>query len=444
VTIVSTDLRIGVTHQMRSVWRASRLFVVIAVTITVLLHAFAMLTAQLHQYVTDAGISPSSLTPLAAGLWSALALLPALGGGDSDDPMAVAAAGGGRSFTFGSRFAATMTDAGPGLFIPALALIGAAAAGWPGWLAGLALAFNGLACGQLARAGSAILVVRIGPTLALASVAGIVLLSATLLVSSGIGPGAWWEAATTQSAYALLLVLTGAAALWGAWALNQPSERSIRAARAVHLPRGTLPALVVVMSTGVGRSVAARSTVVTAAIAPLLVRTAGQEATASIVFFVMAAAAAVLGANGFAYDGGAAVWLLGRTGPWRILVARFLTTSGWVLALAVTASISGALAGAPLPVTIIPDLVLVALATAASGLYPSVRRPAAADFDSFRAQPAPVASSIGTLLRAVALTVAVLALPLAAGAAIVGAYSAVALLHSRWEMRDPVALASLA
>ena len=157
----------------------------------------------------------------------------------------------------------------------------------------------------------------------------------------------------------------------------------------------------------------------------------------------MAAAAAVLGANGFAYDGGAAVWLLGRTGPWRILFARFLTTSGWVLALALTASISGALAGAPLSVTLIPDLVLVALATAASGLFPSVRRPAAADFDSFRAQPAPVASSIGTLLRAVALTVAVLALPLAAGAVVVMAYSAIALLHSRWEMRDPVALASL-
>ena len=35
MSVTSTDLRIGVTHQLRNVWRASRLFVVIAVTITI-------------------------------------------------------------------------------------------------------------------------------------------------------------------------------------------------------------------------------------------------------------------------------------------------------------------------------------------------------------------------------------------------------------------------
>ena len=38
---------------------------------------------------------------------------------------------------------------------------------WPGWLAGLALAWNGLAVGQFTGAASAILVARVGPTAAL-------------------------------------------------------------------------------------------------------------------------------------------------------------------------------------------------------------------------------------------------------------------------------------
>lgn len=444
MSATTNDLRIGITHQMRTVWRTSRAFVVAAIVVTVTLHLLAMLTAALHEEVVAAGVTPQSLVSLAAGMWAALALLPALGGGDSDDPMAVAAVGGGRSFTYGSRFAATMTDAGPGLFIPALALIGAAAQGWPGWLAGLALAWNGLACGQLARAGSAILVARIGPTLALATIAAFVLFAATILVSSGLGPGAWWQAATTDLTYFTLLLVSGAAALWAAWALNRPSEKSVRTARPIHLPKAPFAALVVVMATGVGRSIAARSTLVTAAIAPLLVRSAGAEATAGIVFFVMAAAAAVLGANGFAYDGGAAVWLLGKVNAWSLLVARVITTGAWVMGLAVIASFSGALGGTRMAITIVPYLLLVALATAASGLVPSVHRPAPTDFDSFRAQPAPVASSIGTLFRAVCLTMAVLTLPLWLGTVIVLAYCAVALVHARWELRDPVALASLA
>lgn len=437
------DIRLGVAHQLRNVWRSSRIFVVAALTVTVLLHLTAMITAQLHRYIADADVAPAVLVPLAAGLWSALALLPALGGGDTDDAMALAAAGAGRSFTFGSRFAATITDAGPGLFVPTLAIIGAAAAGWPGWLAGLALAWNGLACGQLARAGSALLVGRLGPTWALATVASLVMLLATVLVTSGLGPGAWWLKATTQPVYDAVLVLTGLLALWGSWALNQPSERSIRPARPVPFPRAVLPALTIAMATGVGRSVAARSTVVTAVIAPLLGRSAGVEVTQSVVFFVMAAAAAVLGANGFAYDGGSAVWLLGKVGPWTMLVARLIATTAWVLALAVIASLTGALVGAPLEPSTIPAVVLVAVAVALSGLYPSVHRPASTDFDSFRAQPAPVASSIGTLTRAVVLTLAILTLPLGAGAAIVAAYAVVALIHARWEMRDPIALAAL-
>ena len=56
------------------------------------------------------------------------ALLPALGGGESDDPLALAAAGAGKSFRFGTRLSGSLTDAGPGFFIPALAIVGAAAA----------------------------------------------------------------------------------------------------------------------------------------------------------------------------------------------------------------------------------------------------------------------------------------------------------------------------
>mgnify|MGYP000414370858 CR=1 FL=1 len=41
----------------------------------------------------------------------------------------------------------------------------------------------------------------------------------------------------------------------------------------------------------------------------------------------MVAAAAMLGANGFAYDGGAAVWLLGRVDRMTLLIARFATTA---------------------------------------------------------------------------------------------------------------------
>jgi hypothetical protein len=209
------------------------------------------------------------------------------------------------------------------------------------------------------------------------------------------------------------------------------------------MPRAVLPSLVMVMATGVGRSVAARSTIATAAIAPLLVRSAGDQATTSVTFFVMAAAAAVLGANGFAYDGGSAVWLLGKASTWSLLTARVITTTLWVLFLALIASISGALVGSPMSPAMLPVLLLVAIGTGASGLVPSVHRAAPADFDSFRAQPAPVASSIGTLARAVSLTLIVLAVPLLIGLAVVAAYTALALVHAHREMLDPVALAAL-
>ena len=204
-----SDVALGMSHQFRNGWRMSRVFAVGAIVATVVMHGLAMLTAALQPYVAGSGLTVEQMLPLAAGLWSALALLPALGGGESDDPMALAAAGAGRSFRFGARFASSLTDAGPGLFVPAIALVGAAVAGWPGWLAGLALAWNGLACGQLSGASSAILVGRIGPTAALVVVAAIVLLSATVLASSGVGPGAWWLAATEQPAYVVLLVVTG-------------------------------------------------------------------------------------------------------------------------------------------------------------------------------------------------------------------------------------------
>ena len=184
-----------------------------------------------HEAVEAAGITSTSLVPLAAGLWSALALLPALGGGDSDDPLAVAAVGGGRSFTFGSRLAASVTDAGPGLFVPSLAIVGAAAGGWPGWLAGLALAWNGVAVGQLSGASSAILMRRVGPTWALLMIAALVMGVAATVVSSGVGPGRWWSAAVDSPIYLVPILLTGALALWGAWRLNRPNDRALNTPR---------------------------------------------------------------------------------------------------------------------------------------------------------------------------------------------------------------------
>jgi hypothetical protein len=438
------DARLGMRHQFRNSWRMSRAFAIGAIVMTVLLHGFAVLAAALHGRIADPGVTVATVLPLAAGLWSALALLPALGGGESDDPMALAAAGAGRSFRFGARFASSLTDAGPGLFVPALALVGAAVAGWPGWLAGLALAFNGLACGQLSGAASAILVVRVGPTAALLIVSGVILLSATVLASSGIGPGAWWLAAIDQPGYDLLLVVTGVAALVGAWALNRPAEQAVRAGRTVRVPRAEFAAVFVTMLLGVSRSVMARSTLVTAVLTPLLVRSAGAEVTASIAFFVTAAAAAVLGANGFAYDGGAPVWLLGKASRTTLLVARLLTTTVWAFLLSVVAAASAALVGAAPPVHLLPHLVLVAIGAAAAGLVPSVTRPTTTDFNSFRAQPAPVASAIGTLARSVVLTTVVLAVPLGVAAAVVLGYAAIALAHARWVLRDPVALAALA
>lgn len=438
-----SDVALGMSHQFRNGWRMSRVFAVGAIVATVVMHGVAMLTAALQPYIAGSGLTVEQMLPLAAGLWSALALLPALGGGESDDPMALAAAGAGRSFRFGARFSSSLTDAGPGLFVPAIALVGAAVAGWPGWLAGLALAWNGLACGQLSGAASGILVGRIGPTAALVTVAGIVLLSATVRASSGVGPGAWWLAATEQPAYVLLLVLTGLAALVGAWLLNRPAEQVVRPGRTVRIPRRSFAALLVVMLAGVSRSVMARSTLITAVLTPLLVRSAGQEVTASIAFFVTAAAAAVLGANGFAYDGGAAVWLLGKAGRLQLLAARLITTAVWAFVLSLVAATSAALVGAAPPLRLLPQLVLVAIAAAAAGLVPSVRRPTATDFNSFRAQPAPVASAMGTLMRSVVLTVIVLALPLPAAAAAIAFYTGFALWHAGRVMRDPVALAAL-
>lgn len=439
-----TDVWLGMRHQFRNGWRMSRAFAVGAVATTLLLQGLAALTAAVHDRIGDSGVTVEMILPLAAGLWSALALLPALGGGESDDPMALAAAGAGRSFRFGARFASSLTDAGPGLFVPALALIGAAVGGWPGWLAGLALAWNGLAVGQLSGAASAILVTRIGPTAALITVSAAILLSATVVAASGIGPGAWWLAATTAPAYDVLLVVTGLLALVGAWALNRPAEQVVRTGRTIAIPRAPFAAVLVTMLAGVSRSVMARSTIVTAVLTPLLVRSAGQEVTASIAFFVTAAAAAVLGANGFAYDGGAPVWLLGKAPRLHLLLARLITTFLWALLLSLVAVGSAALVGAAPPVTMAPQLVLTALAAAAAGLVPSTTRPTATDFNSFRAQPAPVASAIGTLSRSVALTTVVLFAPLALSSAVVILYVVIALLHARWVLRDPVAMAALA
>ena len=285
---------------------------------------------------------------------------------------------------------------------------------------------------------------RVGATAALVTVAAIVLLSATVLAASGYGPGAWWEAAVSQPVYLLVLVGTGVLALVGAWLLNRPAEQVVGATRTIRIPRHAFAALLVVMLAGVSRSVMARSTIVTAVLTPLLVRSAGQEVTTSIAFFVTAAAAAVLGANGFAYDGGAPVWLLGKAGRTSLLVARLLTTTVWAFLLALVAAGSAALVGAAPPVALLPNLVLVAIAAAAAGLVPSVTRPATTDFNSFRAQPAPVASAIGTLARSVVLTVIVLGTPLPVAALVVALYTAIALAHARWVLRDPVALAALA
>ncbi len=438
------DVGLGMRHQFRNGWRISRGFAISAMVLTVAMHAFAMVTAAVQPQLAGAGLTVERMLPLAAGLWAALALLPALGGGESDDPMALAAAGAGRSFRFGTRFASSLTDAGPGLFIPAIALIGAATAGWPGWAAGLALAWNGLAVGQLSGAASALLVTRIGPTPALVVVAGVIVLAATALAGTGLGPGAWWLAATSQPVYLAALVSTGLLALIGAWVLNRPAEQVVRPGRTVRFPHHALLAAVVAMFSGVSRSVMARSTLVTAVLAPLLVRSAGAPVTASIAFFVTAAAAAVLGANGFAYDGGANVWMLGKSPRWHLLLARLTTTAVWALLLSFVAAGTAALLGAAPPLRLLPQAVLVAAGAAAAGLVPSVRRPVSADFNSFRAQPAPVASAMGTLTRAVVLTVAVLATPLPVAVAIVAGYTAFAFVHARLALRDPVPLASLA
>jgi hypothetical protein len=444
MTATTDDIRLGLVHQLRTGWRTSRPFAVAAVATTTVLHVLALVTAANYGAVQAAGITTASLVPLAAGLWSALALLPALGGGDSDDPLAVAAAGGGRSFTFGTRLAASLTDAGPGLFVPSLAIVGAAAGGWPGWLAGLALAWNGVAVGQLAGASSAILMRRVGPTWALIIIAGLVLVAAAVVVSSSFGPGRWWSAAVTTSAYIVPILATGALALWGAWRLNRPNDRALKAPRSIRLPRQPVLALAIAMAAGIGRSVAARSTVITAALAPLLVRGAGSDATTAIAFFVAAAASAVLGANGFAYDGGAAVWLLGKIGHWSLVAARLVATATWILALALVATISGFLTGAPLVVTALPSLALVAIGAAAAGLVPSIKRPMATDFDSFRTQAAPVVSAVGTLGRSALLTVGVLARPGWIAVALVAGYTLIAVVHAHRLLADPVPLASLA
>ena len=76
-------------------------------------------------------------------------------------------------------------------------------------------------------------------------------------------------------------------------------------------------------------------------------------------------------------------------------------------------------------------------------LVPSVHRPTPTDYNSFRSQPAPVASAVGTLARAMALTTVVIMCPLPIAAVVVGCYTAFALLHAYRSMRDPVPLAAL-
>jgi hypothetical protein len=285
---------------------------------------------------------------------------------------------------------------------------------------------------------------RIGPTWALLVMAGLVLLVAATVVSGGIGPGAWWRAAMTNTGYAVVLFVVGLAALAGAWALNGPTERTMREPRALHIPRAPLAALMVVMTAGIGRSVAARSIIVTAALAPLLLRSSGQQATGTIAFFVMVAASSMLGANGFAYDGGSAVWLLGRVDRASLLLARLFTTTLWLLALAAVAALCGALVGAPIPLTQVTALLLTALGAAAAGLAPSIKRPMATNADSFRTQSAPVVSALGTFTRSFGLVVVVLTAPLWVAGLVVGAYTLLAMSHSLRLLRDPLALSSLA
>jgi hypothetical protein len=378
------------------------------------------------------------------GLWSALALLPALGGGESDDPFALAAAGAGKSFRFGTRLAAALTDAGPGFFIPALAIVGAAAAGWPGWIAGLCLAWNGVATGQLSGSVAAQLVRRIGATAALLLIAAVVVVTATVLARTGIGPGAWWLAATQQPAYDLLLLGSAVLALLAARWLNRPAEVVVRPARPIRVPRHTFAAVTMAMCIGVTRSIMARSTLITAVIAPLLVRSSGEFVTQTIALFITAAAAAIVGANGFAYDGGAPVWALGKASHWTLLGARMLATGMWALVLAVVAGITARLMGAEIAWTMAPMVVLVVISAAAAGLVPSVRRPTPTDYNSFRSQPAPVSSAVGTLARAMALTTVVITCPLPIASAVVLAYTGFALVHAHRAMRDPVPLAALA
>lgn len=439
----TADIRLGMRHQLRSVWRTSRGFAIGAVVFSVVLHGLAIVVAAMHSRVPETGVTVEQMMPLAAGLWAALALLPALGGGESDDPTALAAARAGRSFRFGARLASSLTDAGPGLFIPAIALVGAAAAGWAGWIAGLVLAVNGLACGQLSGASSAALVARVGATGALIVVAILVLLAATVLGATGLGPGSWWRSATEQRLYLIPLVVTAILALFGAWALNRPAERAVGGSHRVPIPSNDFAAVFVAVVTGCSRSLMARSMIITAVLTPLLVRAGGQEVTTSIAFFVTAAVAAVFGANGFAYDGGANVWLLSKTGRWNMVVARLLTTTIWALSLSVVAAASAALVGAAPPLDLLPQFVLVSVAAAACGLAPAAKRPTPTDFDSFRAQPAPVPSAMGTLARSVVLTLAILVVPLPAAVLITAAYVAFACGHARWYLRDPVALAAL-
>ena len=100
-------------------------------------------------------------------------------------------------------------------------------------------------------------------------------------------------------------------------------------------------------SSAVPVSIMARSTLITAVLAPLLVRSSGQLVTQTIAFFVTAAAAAIVGANGFAYDGGAPVWLLGKASHGTLLVGRLVTTGLWALVLAVVAASISPMFGIP-------------------------------------------------------------------------------------------------
>ncbi len=437
------DLALGVHHQLRNGWRTSRAFTVAAVSGSAFVHGLAIMAAALHEQVSTAGVTAASVLPLVGGLWLALAVLPALGGADTDDPVALAAAGAGRTFRFGARFAAAVTDAGPGFFVPALALVGAAAAGWPGWAAGLALAWSGVAVGQLASAASVILAARAGVTAALLTAAALVLAAGTAQAAGSAGPGAWWQAATRSAGVLVALLAAGFAALLAAWLLNRPNEAAAEGNRAMRMPRAGTLALIAATQAGVARSVMGRSALVSAVLAPLLASGAGQQVTSSIAFFVTAAAAAMIGSNGFAYDGGGVVWLLGKTSRWQLLLARFTTTTTWALLLAALAAAGSAVVGAPLALGLAPRVVVAALGAAAAGLVPSVARPTPTDVSSLRAQPAPVASAVGALARSAVLAGLALLAPLPVAAAVVAGYVVVAAVHARWLLRDPVGLSAL-